>query len=319
MAGNRPVWWRTSIAQPAVGLAQRLIVVTDIDGSLLEPGTRSLPDERAALDFLAARGIPLVIHSSRTRAEIERLHQTLQMVAPFISEHGSALIVPDGCFPSLPADSTAIVGGRVIEFGRPYHEVVDVLRSTSRAVEVETVGFAELTIEDAARELGVPTVEAQLAKLREYTELIRIVDDRDATRSRLFNALRRRRLRSWRSGHHHLITATRDRAESLLTLKALWRQAWGEPFIIGFGDSEDDVAWLRYADVAIIVQNDGSDVVSRVLSKLPTVHVTRSPGRHGWSEAVFEFVGALQDPHQHTKVRSLLLNHSNRYSGDQPP
>ena len=304
------------MAQPAAGLAERLVVVTDIDGSLLEPGTGSLPNERAALDFLAARGIPLVINSSRTRAEIERLHQTMQMGAPFISEHGSALLVPHGCFPSVPAHSAAIVGGHVIKFGRPYHEVVDILRLTSRAVGVEAVGFAELTIEDVARELGVQTVEAQLAKLREYTELIRIVDETDATRSRLFSALRRRGLRSWLSGRHHLITATRDRAESLLTLKALWREAWGEPLIIGFGDSEDDVAWLRHAHVAIIVQNDRAELASRVLSKLPTVHVTRSRGRHGWSEAVFEFVGALLDPHQQTKVRSLLLKHSNRYSGD---
>jgi hypothetical protein len=102
------------------------------------------------------------------------------MVAPFISEHGSALIVPHGCFPSVPAHSAAMVSGHAIEFGRPYHEVVDRLRLTSRAVRVRLVGFAELTIDDVARELGVQTVEAQLAKLREYSEMIRILDENDA-------------------------------------------------------------------------------------------------------------------------------------------
>src|SRR5437016_3013169 len=136
MSGNRPLWWRQSFTQPAAGLAQRLVVVTDIDGSLLEPGTRSLPNERAALDFLAARGIPLVINSSRTRAEIERLHQTLHMLTPFISEHGSALFVPDGCLPFIPERAQPAVGGGVIEFGRRYHEVVEALRLTSRTVGV---------------------------------------------------------------------------------------------------------------------------------------------------------------------------------------
>src|SRR5437879_13916960 len=98
MSGNRPLWWRQPFAQPATGLAQPLVVVTDVDGSLLEPGTRSLLDERAALDFLAARGIPLVINSSRTRAEIERLHQTLQMLPPFITAHGSDIVIPHGQF-----------------------------------------------------------------------------------------------------------------------------------------------------------------------------------------------------------------------------
>jgi mannosyl-3-phosphoglycerate phosphatase len=238
MSGNRPLWWRQPFAQPGDGLAQRLVVVTDIDGSLLEPGTRSLPDERAALDFLAARGIPLVINSSRTRAEIERLHQTLQMLTPFISEHGSALFIPHGCFPFVPNRAWPAVGGQVIEFGRRYHEVVDALRLTCCELRVEIVGFAESAIEDVAWELGVTIVEAQVAKLREYTELFRIIDEKDATRSRLFKALRRRGLRCWRTGSHHLVTAAPDRAESLQTLRTIWRQAWGDPLIPGFGASE---------------------------------------------------------------------------------
>jgi mannosyl-3-phosphoglycerate phosphatase len=293
MPGNRPLWWRQSFAQPAAGPASRVIVVTDVDGTLLDPKTRALPDERAALDFLAARGIPLVINSSRTRAEIERLHRTLQLQTPFICEHGSALFIPHGSFPFVPAGAQPAVGGAVIAFGRRYHEVVDDLRIACRDLPVEIVGFAELTIEDVAGELRLPLAEAQLAKLREYTELFRIVDETDAARSRVMRALRRRGLRSCRVGRHHLATATRDRAESLGVLEAMWARAWGEPLIVGFADSEDDVAWLRHVDVAVFVQHDRLGVPPRVLAKLPTVHVTRSPGRAGWSEAIFEFVGSL--------------------------
>jgi mannosyl-3-phosphoglycerate phosphatase family protein len=319
MSLNRPLWWRKSFTQPATGVAQRLVVVTDIDGSLLEPGTRSLPDERAALDFLAARGIPLVINSSRTRAEIERLHQTFQMLTPFISEHGSALFVHEGAFRSVPARARSAVGGRVIEFGRRYHEVVETLRLTSRELGVDIVGFAELTIEDVARELGVPIVEAQLAKLREYTELFRIVDDRDATRSRLIKALRRRGLRCWPVGAHQLVSTTGDRAESLGTLKAMWRESWGEPLIIGFADSEDDVAWLRHTDVAVFVQHNSVGVPPRVLSKLPTVHVTRSPGRAGWSEAIFEFVGGFLNAREPTARVNRLASLLGARTDDRPP
>jgi mannosyl-3-phosphoglycerate phosphatase len=295
MSSITPRWWRHSTSPPATGVAARLLVVTDIDGSLLEPGTQAVPDEQAALDFLAARGIPLVINSSRTRAEIERLHQTLQMLTPFISEHGSALFVPHGCVPFVPPRAKPAVGGNVIEFSRRYHEVLDTLQETSRELGVEIVSFAELTIEEVARELGVPTVEAQLAKLREYTELFRIVDEKDSTRSHLFKVLRRRGLRCWRTGRHQLVTATPDRAESLRILKAIWKQAWGVPLVVGFGDSEDDVGWLRHVDVAVVVQGEHAGV-SRVLAKLPTAHVTRSPGRQGWSEAIFEFVGGILRP-----------------------
>jgi mannosyl-3-phosphoglycerate phosphatase family protein len=280
--------------------ARRVVVVTDIDDSLLEPGARALPSERAALDFLASRGIPLVINSSRTHAEIERIQETLRLLTPSISEHGSALFIPPGCFPSIPDRAARAVGGHVIEFGRPYHEVVEAVRITGRELGMEIVGFADLTIEDAARELGVSDVEAQLAKLREYTELIRIADETDARRSHVLNALRRRGLRCWPIGRHYLVSATRDRAESLLTLKALWRHGWGEPpCIVGFGNSEDDINWLRHADVAVIVQDEHAGVDPRILSKLPTAHVSQQPGRIGWSEAIVESVAALLDAREH--------------------
>ena len=69
------------------------------------------------------------------------------------------------------------------------------LTLTCRGLNMEVVRLAELSIEEVARELRVAIVEAQLAKLREYTELFRIVDEKDAMRSRLFKALRRRGLR----------------------------------------------------------------------------------------------------------------------------
>src|SRR5206468_6247832 len=126
-------------------------------------------------------------------------------------------------------------------------------------------------------------------------------------------------LRCGRTGSHHLATATRDRAESLRMLKAIWTQAWGDPLLIGLGDSEDDVAWLRHVDVAIFVQNERAGVPARVLSKLPTVHVTRWPGRHGWSEAIFEFVGAQLNPRQQGKPANGLPSRADQRSDDQPP
>ena len=272
-------------------VAEQIVVVTDIDASLLEAGTRSLSDERAALNFLAERSIPLIINSSRSRAEIERLHHTLDIVMPFISEHGSALFLPHQCLPFVPHNARTAVGGHVIEFGQRYYQVVDTLRLVCRELHIDVVGFAELSIDEVARELDISSAEAQLVKLREYTELFRIEDGSDATLSRLFKALRRRGLRCYQRGRHYLVSATPNRAESLQTLKSLWKRAWGEHVMVGLGDSEDDVSWLQFVDVPIFVENGRSGIPARVLSKLPTVRLTERPGRQGWSDAIFEFVG----------------------------
>ena len=165
----------------------------------------------------------------------------------------------------------------------------------------------------------MPIVEAQLAKLREYTELFRIADENDAIRSRLIKALRRRGLRCWRLAGHHLVRATRDRVKSLATFKAMWREAWGEPLIVGLGDSEDDVNWLQHVDVAVFVRHDRTGVPPRALSKLRTIHVTRSAGRSGWSEAIFEFVGALLNGRDHTLDAKASRQLFRASSEERPP
>jgi mannosyl-3-phosphoglycerate phosphatase len=288
MSGNRPHWWRQGSMRPA-GLTHDLVVVADIDRSLLDAG---LDEQPSALDVLMAHGVPLVINSSRTRAEIERLHRTWQLRTPFISEHGSALVIPHGCFPAVPARAHPAVGGHVIEFGRPYPEVLQTLARTGRELQVKIVHFGELTIPDVAAELGVSSTEAQLAKLREYSELFRIVDASDAARTRFVHALRRRGLRCWPTGRHLLAAAVRDPGESVLALRRLWREAWGEPLVIGLANSDDDIAWLRHADLAIAVQNEHPEMPARIVSRLPLADFTRARGR-SWNELIAETVGAV--------------------------
>jgi mannosyl-3-phosphoglycerate phosphatase len=57
------------------------VVVTDVDGCLLDETYRWEP-ARPALDALKKRGIPLVLCSSKTRAEMEPLHADLGLDAP---------------------------------------------------------------------------------------------------------------------------------------------------------------------------------------------------------------------------------------------
>ena len=66
--------------------------------------------------------------------------------------------------------------------------------------------------------------------------------------------------------------------------------------MIGLGDNEDDVDWLQHVDIPIIVQSDRPNVPGRAVATLPTAHVTRWPGEHGWSEAILHSVGTLLTP-----------------------
>jgi mannosyl-3-phosphoglycerate phosphatase len=161
-----------------------MVVFMALDGM---PGDRNSPEFAAAteaLKLLARCGIPLVLCSSRTRAEIARIQQDLGIVQPFVSENGAALFVPEGYFAFAPQGAQRRQGFEVVEFGRPYSEAVAALRATAASLGVQVIGFSDMSIADVARECGLSLSQARLAKLREYAEPFRIPDNVTPSRYR---------------------------------------------------------------------------------------------------------------------------------------
>jgi len=71
------------------------IVVTDLDGTLLDHYDYSWDKAQAALDFLQDRGIPVVINTSKTAKEVLTLQKRIGLDAAFIVENGSGIFIPD--------------------------------------------------------------------------------------------------------------------------------------------------------------------------------------------------------------------------------
>jgi predicted mannosyl-3-phosphoglycerate phosphatase (HAD superfamily) len=79
-----------------------LVIFTDIEGTLCEPGTtRALADAQAALAMLAAHDTPVVIVADEGAACVLKLQRELGLRHPFISEGGAALHIPRGYFPNF--------------------------------------------------------------------------------------------------------------------------------------------------------------------------------------------------------------------------
>ena len=147
-----------------------LIVFTDLDGSLLDSTTYSYEAALPALTALREQGIPLVLVSSKTRAEMEPLRQRLDHRDPFIVENGGAVFVPHGLF-DFPLERMRTRSPyQVIELGLPYHMLREVLKQIEEAVETPLQGFGDLSVEDIMQVTGLPHADAILAKQREYDE-----------------------------------------------------------------------------------------------------------------------------------------------------
>ena len=273
-----------------------LFIVTDLDGTLLDSKTYDVGPARDVLVRVTQAGIPLVLCSSKTRAEIEALQKRLAIHHPFIAENGGAIVAPLGYFDHVPADAV-IDGGRfVLALGRPYPEVVNALREVAASERVRVVGFSDMTVGDVAEECGLPVLEAQLAKLREYDEPFRFLDPDPSARSRFLKALHRRGLRALSGGRFEHVTGDTDKGRAVALLRTLFPDRLGNVVMAGLGDGLNDVSMLREVDIPVIVRSDLNGATGRMLRKVPTARVTSACGPAGWAEAVTSLLDGWREP-----------------------
>ena len=98
----------------------RLVLFTDLDGTLLDHDTYSFEPAREALRALESEDIPVVFTTSKTRAEIEKWRRLTGNADPFISENGGAIFVPEGYFAGGFHYDRKDGGYLVIELGAPH-------------------------------------------------------------------------------------------------------------------------------------------------------------------------------------------------------
>jgi mannosyl-3-phosphoglycerate phosphatase len=269
------------------------VVFTDPDSTFLQ-GPTLCDAARRALRLLAHEDIPLVLCSSRTRAELESMQLALDIRHPLIAENGSVLYLPRGYFPSV-TDDAGNQGYGALPFGQPYWRVVEVLRYTAESLGIEVRGFNDMSIQEVADELGVSMAEARLSKLREHDEPFRILRSDPAMRSRLFTALRRAGLRCVVGARFNHVVAGPDIRTALRTLTALYRYEWADAEVrtVGVGGGIVDAVLLQTVNVPVVVLNPEADG-ARVLRKVPRARMTQTTGGEGFSEAIFAAIMPAQ-------------------------
>ncbi len=272
-----------------------LLVFTDVDGTLLDHDTYSFSAAREALALLAREAVPLILCSSKTRAELEALQRELEIVHPFISENGGALFLPQGYFPFAVPGARPVGGYATIEFGVPYADVVRRLRAIAAALGIALTGFNDLDDEAVARLCNLPRDRARLAKQREYDEPFFIEGPHaSADRRRLFQALEADGLHCTTGGRFDHVSGPTDKGCGLAVLRMLYRRAHHRRVVtVGLGDGLNDLALLREVDIPVVVRNRHGRGSAALRRRLRFSRLTSMPGPGGWNEAIDQVVRTM--------------------------
>jgi len=262
------------------------LVITDLDGTLLDHDTYSYEDAKPALETLGRRRIPLVLCSSKTHAEVEVWRRRLDNRDPFIVENGGAVFIPSGLFPFRIPSALTVGEYEVVQLGSPYSTLVEALGSASRESGCRVRGFSDMTVQEVAETCGMRIEAAALAQRRDHDEPF-LIQDTDRSDS-LLTAIEKHGFHWTRGGRFHHIIGESDKAKAVELLAGLYRKLDPGLVTIGLGDGPNDVSFLLKVDMPILIR---TPLAKLLQDALPRAGVTQCTGPRGWNQAILEAIG----------------------------
>jgi mannosyl-3-phosphoglycerate phosphatase len=265
----------------------RLIVVTDLDGCLLDARTYDLAPARRTLRRLRHDGVPLVLCTSKTRAEIRHLFAALGAPHIAVIEDGAAILFPPRTAPGVRLPSARRTrDGRLLSLAPPYAVVRGALRMLRRHTRGATIGFGDLTAREIAALTGLPPAAAARAARREFDEPFVFRDGERHWAPVARRTARRLGLVVTRGGRFHHLHGPTDKGRAARLVRSVLEGRHGSLIVMALGDSPLDAAFLRDADLPVIVPRPDGRPDPELRRLLPRARVASAPGPRGWARAV---------------------------------
>ncbi len=267
-----------------------ILIFTDLDGTLLDDQTYDFNPALPALKLIHSLKIPLILVSSKSRAEIEFLMKRLPIDSPFIAENGGGIFFPPTF--TLPKGHTyeRVNGYNALFIGRPIKEVLE--KSRQLKEEFHFRGFSEMPPEEIAAITGLTLEQAILASKREFDEPI-VLKNPANDRRIFFKKASDLGLDCVYGGRfiHLFLGGNKGRAVEIVL--NIYRQLKGPIFSIALGDSPNDIPMLRAVDKAVLVHNrDDTYIKGLVHSDLIR---TEGGGPEAWNRVVLSILGDFSE------------------------
>jgi mannosyl-3-phosphoglycerate synthase len=260
------------------------IVVTDLDGTLLDAVSYSYGPALDSLRKLQESRVPIVFCSAKNMAEQQVYRQQLGVKDPFIIENGSAIVIPKDYFHFPFAFTRTSDEYQIIEIGSRYQEVIDGLQRIYDAGQKNFICFGNLTVEEVSKHTGLNLEMAALVKKREYSETVIIQGTKKEVEATA-EAIRHAGLNCTHGGRFYEVFQGSDKGKATKILLELFKLNFNKVFTIGLGDGPGDTAMLEAVDLPMLVQTKKghwNKVRVKNIKNLP------EPGPAGWALGVAE-------------------------------
>lgn len=262
----------------------KLLVVTDLDGTLLD-SSYCWEAARGSVELLHQLNFPLVLNSSKTFAEMTELANDLSITTPLIAENGGVIVVPSDSPLAATLKSDQSENGCRLEFpGLSRDFILEKAHSLRTENGYDFAGFADWNADEIARRTGLGVHSSKLAGERHATEPI-IWNDSESRWNKFVQGLSTHGIRAIRGGQFIHLMGDADKASSMLVVLRLFEESEPETnwVTVALGDSENDLAMLSAADLAVVIPNAHGNLLEPTA---PKVFNAADSGPVGWHDAM---------------------------------
>ncbi|MFT6424998.1 MAG: mannosyl-3-phosphoglycerate phosphatase [Celeribacter sp.] len=244
----------------------KLIVFTDLDGTLLDHGTYSWAAALPALTRMKALAVPLVLASSKTAFEVMVLREQLGFEhCPAIVENGAGI---------LPAFETPD------ENTSEHAQILIALSELSTDLRAKFSGFSDWTDAQCAEQTGLPLVQAKSARRRQFSEP-GLWSGTDGQLREFETKLAQKGISARQGGRYLTLSFGATKADWMANVLSDFDP---KPRTMALGDAPNDVEMIQAADYGVIIKNThGAGIPQLDEAAEASIVRTTLTGPAGWN------------------------------------
>jgi mannosyl-3-phosphoglycerate phosphatase len=250
----------------------KLIIFTDLDGTLLDKETYSWVPALPALRRCRELGVPVIAVTSKTREETRQVAADIGLDERFVFENGGGIWLGD------EAGELAL--------GQSHDRLLVAFQRLAQRFPGMR-GMSAMSVAEVAALTGLTPAAARMARQRRFSEPF-VLDPGSVAAAReaeIAAAAVEMGLQVVRGGRfHHLMAAGQSKGVAVRRLVAEMIPPGAPlPPTAGLGDSPNDFSLLEAVDHPFLVRLAGGGVTP---CPLPGVTVASRPGPAGWAAVV---------------------------------
>jgi len=265
---------------------KKLLIFTDLDGTLLDHENYDWSAAEPALHRLSGLNFPLIFNSSKTLAELIPFSQELNNHQPMICENGNVAAIPEHYFEQTDSNHSHY---KTQLFGIDYQTIITILQQLRSECGFQFSGFNDLGITGVMKHTGLSHEKSALACQRLCSEPL-LWQDNDESLEIFKIQLEQQGLSLTQGGRFYHVMSPINKGKTMAWLLAQFKihQPEIEWITIALGDGPNDLQMLEAADQSVLISNPHSappnvSHIGNIITPLP-------PGPSGWNEAVNQII-----------------------------